>query len=150
MCREMTELFGSDVTIYPNLSYQDYLTQVEKGSLTIDSYPFGGYNTIVDSLFTGCPVVTIEGTKFYNRASTALTRRVGVDLSTSSIAECEKRVLLLLQNPTYLEQERAKLVDEEHLRKLLLDTDEPQYFVKAITHILANHPIADKSPVIIQ
>lgn len=150
MQREMHELLGDGVIIHPNLSYQDYLTRVEMGSLTIDSYPFGGYNTIVDSLFTGCPVVTIEGTKFYNRASTALTRRVGVDLSTKSISECENKVIMLLQNPELLEQERAKLVDEGRLRKLLLDTDEPQYFVKAISHIIANHPIADKSPVIIK
>lgn len=149
MCREMAELFGESAIIYPNLSYQDYLTKMEQGSLSIDSYPFGGYNTIVDSLFVGCPVVTIEGTKFYNRASTALTRRVGIDLSTKSIQDCQKKVLLLLQNPQYLEQERAKLVDEDRLRKLLLDTDEPQYFVKAISHILANHPIITKSPTII-
>ena len=148
--RDLTELFNGHVSIYPNLKYHDYLEKMEQAALSIDSYPFGGYNTVVDSLFTGCPVVTIEGTKFYNRASTALAKRVGVDLSTTSIEECKAKVLQLLNNPELLASYRTKLNDTERLRQLLLDTDEPQYFVKAIDYILAQHPISDKSPIVIQ
>jgi predicted O-linked N-acetylglucosamine transferase (SPINDLY family) len=150
MNRELQELFEGQVSIYPNLDYQEYLAKVEQGVLTIDSYPFGGYNTIVDSFFAGCPVVTIEGDKFYNRASTALARRVGVDLSTTSIKMCEEQVLALLDNPLVLQAERDKLADVDRLKRLLLDTDEPQYFVKAIDYIIANHPMPNKTPVIIQ
>jgi len=150
MNRELQELFEGQVSIYPNLEYQDYLAKVEQGSLTIDSYPFGGYNTIVDSFFAGCPVVTIEGDKFYNRASTALARRVGVDLSTTNIEMCEEQILSLLNNPKILKDARDKLADVDRLKQLLLDTDEPQYFVKAIDYILANHPMQNKTPVIIQ
>ena len=147
---EMSELFNQNVTVHGNLQYQPYLESMEKGSLTIDSYPFGGYNTIVDSLFVGCPVVTIEGTKFYNRASSALCRRVGIDLSTRSIADCEERVLDLIANSEKLTELRSRLDNEEHLRKRLLHTNEQVYFAKAIEYLIANHPVPGTEPIIIQ
>ena len=54
------------------------MQKMETGDLSADSYPFGGYNTIVDSLFLGKPVVTWEGTKLYNRAAAALLLRLGL------------------------------------------------------------------------
>lgn len=149
LANELNRLFKNQASVYPNLEYHDYLAKLEQGTLTVDSYPFGGYNTIVDSLFAGCPVVTIEGTKFYNRAATALTKRIGADLATDCIVECEQKILSLLENPEELTQVRDKLIDVDRLRQLLIATDEPQYFVKAIDYILANHPIPGKQPIII-
>jgi hypothetical protein len=127
--RELSEIFNGHVTVYPDLPYHDYLEKMEQGTLTVDSYPFGGYNTVVDSLFANCPVVTIEGTKFYNRASTALCRRVGLDLSSKSIEECKKRIVSAIKRPHLVP-------DVEVLRKLLIDTNEAKYFVSAIDKIL--------------
>jgi hypothetical protein len=151
--RELTELFKGHVSVYPDLPYHDYLAKMEQGTLTIDSHPFGGYNTVVDSFFVGCPVVTIEGTKFYNRASSALCRRVGLDFCAKSIDECEStlvRVLTSVTEPLELEVAREKLADVGRLRKLLIDTDETQYFVKAIDYILENHPISGHEPLTIR
>jgi len=150
LVEEMSRLFNQGVTVHGNLQYQPYLESMEKGSLTIDSYPFGGYNTIVDSLFVGCPVVTIEGTKFYNRASSALSRRVGIDLSTRSIADCEDCVLELIANPDKLMELRSRLDNEEYLRERLLHTNEQVYFVKAIDYLIENHPVPGTEPIIIQ
>jgi hypothetical protein len=155
--RELNEIFKGHVSIYPDLPYHDYLAKMEQGTLTIDSHPFGGYNTVVDSFFVGCPVVTIEGDKFYNRASTALCRRVGLDLCTKSIAECESMIVRVLNScptlfsePSELEVARGKLADVGRLRKLLIDTDETQYFVKAIDYIIENHPISGHEPLTIR
>ena len=148
--QELGELFNGNVSIYPNLSYHEYLEKMELAAFSVDSYPFGGYNTIVDSFFVGCPVVTIEGTKFYNRASTALARRVGADLSVGCIYDCSVRMQQLVQNPKYLEVCRQQLPDADQLRKQLIYTDEPQHFTRAIQHILANHPFEGKEPILIQ
>jgi hypothetical protein len=147
--REMANIFDGNVTVHYNLKYQDYLTEMERASLTIDSHPFGGYNTVVDSLFVGCPVVTIEGTKFYNRASSALTRLAGVDFSTTSIEECKKQTLELINNPEKLLKARNLLDNVPRLEQLLLHTEEPQGFVKAIDYILKNHPVPGTEPIII-
>lgn len=140
--RELSEIFDGHVTVYPDLLYHEYLEKMEQGTLTIDSYPFGGYNTVVDSFFANCPVVTIEGTKFYNRASTALCRRVGLDLCSDSIDACEQMLIDTLNSPRILDAARAKLSDVDRLRKLLVDTDETRHFVSAIDYILKNHRVS--------
>jgi len=138
--KHLNEFFGVDNWRYKtNLKYHEYLSEMEKAAFTIDSYPFGGYNTIIDSFFVGCPVVTIEGTQFANRASSALSRRVDLNwLITSNIEECAVKALDLVENPDYLKAMRNKLNDVERLRHLLIDTDEPKHFVDAIEKLIGS------------
>jgi len=138
--QDLSKMFGDEFIIYPERPYTEYLHLLEAGDVTLDSYPFGGYNTVVDSFFMGVPVVTIEGDKFYNRASSALLRRVGLkELITCSQKEYIARTVLLLQNPEYLKMVREKLVNVDDLKAKLCDTGEEAYFVKAIDFIMQNH-----------
>ncbi len=146
--KTLNQFFGYGNWRYDtNLKYHDYLASMEQAAFTIDSYPFGGYNTIIDSLFVGCPVVAIEGTQFANRASSALLRRVGLDdLIVSNLEECAAKALELASNPDYLESARSKLADVDNLQQLLLHAEEPGYFVKAIDYLIANHEQLQASP----
>ncbi len=127
-------------TIHLDKKYHDYLSIMEKGSLTLDSHPFGGYNTIVDSLFVGLPVVTIEGGQFYNRSAAALLRRVGLDdLITKDITSCKETLLRLINNPEILAEATNKLESLDNLREKLLDAPEPPGFVKAMDYLIENH-----------
>lgn len=149
----LNEFFGEGNWYYRgNLQYQEYLALMEQADFTIDSYPFGGYNTIIDSFFVGCPVVAIEGTQFANRASSALLRRVGLNyLITSSIVECQERALGLINNPTLLGDARQEVADVNKLQRLLLNTDEPKYFAQAINYLIENHNNlkGSKEPILI-
>ena len=65
-CQEIVELMKADniqITIAPQLPYNEYMILNEKCDFAIDSYPFGGYNRIIDMLFCGKPVVALEGDK---------------------------------------------------------------------------------------
>src|SRR5574340_33041 len=147
----LQDLLGPDTVVFYNLQYQDYLTEVEKGSLAIDSYPFGGYNTVVDSLFTGVPILAIEGTQFYNRAASALLRKVNMgEVVTNSLFECENMAVELINSPEFLKQKTKQLDSVDSLRSTLVTTDEPQYFVRAIDYIIEHHGEGGRQPIIIQ
>jgi hypothetical protein len=151
--RTLNDFFGEGNWFYRgNLQYQEYLALMEQADFAIDSHPFGGYNTIIDSFFVGCPVVAIEGTQFANRASSALLRRVGLDnLVSRSIENCHDIALGLINNPATLGLYRHKLADVDKLQRLLLNTDEPKYFTQAIDYLIENHNQLQQSrePIII-
>jgi|WetSurMetagenome_2_1015567.scaffolds.fasta_scaffold03042_5 hypothetical protein len=136
---QMTKFFNGNVTVYLDTPYQEYLSLLENGQFSLDSYPFGGYNTVVDSLFVGCPTVTIEKDRFFNRASSALMRKVGItDLITHSIEEYIETTLELIDHHDKLDSLRQDLAAKD-LKTLLVDTNEPIYFAKAIDYIIENH-----------
>jgi predicted O-linked N-acetylglucosamine transferase (SPINDLY family) len=138
---DLSEMFGDEeLAVCPEMPYQDYLTEMEKGSLTLDSWPFGGYNTIVDSLFVGVPVVTLEGTRFYNRASSALMRRVGLkDLVAKTKHQYVEKAIQYLGSSWDNKEAHETIADENRLRTLLCENGESDYFVKAFDYIIAHH-----------
>jgi predicted O-linked N-acetylglucosamine transferase (SPINDLY family) len=135
----LMDIFGEDYKLYFDTPYHGYLELLENGRFSLDSYPFGGYNTVVDSLFVGCPVVTLEGTRFFNKASSALMRKVELpELITSSREHYITKALLLIDNPQMLQNMRDKITNTD-LKTLLVDTNEPQYFADAIDYLITNH-----------
>ena len=48
------------------------------GDIYLDSFPFGGVNSLVDPLEIGIPVITWEGTTFRSRMGSALLRSLGL------------------------------------------------------------------------
>jgi hypothetical protein len=142
--RGLADLFGKNAIAYGNMPYQDYLEKMEAAQFTLDSYPFGGYNTIVDSLFVGCPVVTWEGNYFYNRASSAVMRKVGItNLIATNRQEYIDKALMLIDNilPDCGVDDMKKRVDALDLKTILVDNDEPKYFVDAVKSIIKRHTI---------
>ena len=140
--------------LYPSVLYEDYMTIIEEGDLGIDAYPFGGYNTIVDLLYTGKPVITFEGTAAYNRLSSALMKRLGLnELVATNRSEYITKIVDIINNDDYRNylNEKIKKID---LHDKIFDTDEPGYFKKAVDYLIDNHwKLKDdkiKSPIIIK
>jgi len=137
--QELTNFFKGAVTIYFDTPYHGYLEILENGRLTLDSYPFGGYNTIVDSLFVGCPVVTLEGTRFFNRASSALMRKVNLpQLVTTNRDDYVDKAVELINHPEELQHIRDAVTVID-MKALLVDTEEPTYFANAIDYLIKHH-----------
>jgi hypothetical protein len=136
----LSRILDNRTTIHLDKKYHEYLELLEKGSITLDSYPFGGYNTVVDSMFVGIPVVSIEGGQFYNRAAAALNRRLDLDdLITTDYESCKNKLLDLINNPDKLAIKTEALADIAHLEKVLLDAPEPRGFARAIDYLIDNH-----------
>jgi hypothetical protein len=127
----MLEYFGKDITIMPNLPYEKYMEVLANCHFTVDSYPFGGYNTILESLWCGRPVVTLEGTQWFNRAASYLLRRSGMDeLVTTSYQQYTEVAKMLILDNTKLEAmiQKTNTIDFEHL----VGADKVEDFVDAI------------------
>lgn len=135
----ISELFGNTATVYANRPIPEYLALMEQGDLCLDSYPFGGFNTIIDALYLAKPVVVQEGEFFCNRAGAALLRRVGLDeLVAHSEEEYIGKALRLVEDEDYRRSitERLRNLD---LRSLIFQRDDPAAFCRAIDYLVENH-----------
>jgi hypothetical protein len=132
-----------NAVFHTSLDYAEYMESAERGDVSINSFPFGGYNTVVEMLYLGVPMATLEGDRYYNRACSWLLRKIGMEeLTTTSPAELVKICADMIDN---CEKHREKLAGLD-LRKLLF-SEPNDYFLQAIQKLLADKP--QTSPIII-
>ena len=105
-------------------------------------FPFGGYNTIVESFYMGLPCLTIVGDRFYNRAASYLNEQVGMeDNSFDSPRDMINRAADMIVNPDLLKEQRNKLAAVDLKERLF--TLKGNHFLEAIQYIEANHPFTE-------
>jgi hypothetical protein len=144
LARDLGEVLPGGVVFYTNRGYNEYMEAMELAELALESHPFGGYNTIVDQLHLGIPIVTREGTRFYNRAASGLLRKIGLDeLVATTDDEYVEKAVRLLDDDDYRRDlsQRIKAMD---LRSMVFDSEEPKYFLKAIDYLMENHETLQK------
>ena len=150
---EVSALLKDAVRLHADKEYFEYMEEAEYADFALNSWPFGGYNTVVEALYLRKPVITMEGRKFYNKAGACLLRKVGLgDLVVQTTNQFIALTLRMLNDPDFLtaKQEHLRNID---LREILFDTDEPAYFEKAIEYLIDNHKQLQsdesRSPIII-
>jgi len=88
----------------------DYIQVASHGHISLDSFPFGGCNTVMDHVYLGIPIVTRVGDLWRNRIGAAILTRVGLgDLVAYSEAEYTDLAVQLLSNSSLLSQTRARV-----------------------------------------
>jgi hypothetical protein len=145
--KELTGVLGKkNIEIYPLLENNDYMYLFEDADMAIDSWHFGGYNTIVDALYLAKPVITLEGNKAYNRFGSALLRKLGLaEMVCTDPEEYINKILLLINNENYRNSlgSKLKMLNPENL---LFNPDSEKYFNKAIAYLLENQQRLKGSP----
>jgi hypothetical protein len=128
--------------LHSQQEYYDYMENAEQHDFSLNSFPFGGYNTVVESLYLGLPMVTLDGGRFYNRAAGHLLKQIGMpELIARTPAEYINIASELVLNKTKLNDYRQALAEMDLKAKLFtLDDD---YFKQAVDHIIANHPFQE-------
>jgi hypothetical protein len=85
--------------IHHRVGYAEYLHVLSRCDLHLSTFPFGGTNSIVDSMICGVPIVCLEGDHVHERTDAWAFRRVGMDdLITHSIEEYEKLASKLIDS----------------------------------------------------
>ncbi|MFN4269953.1 MAG: hypothetical protein ACK4HN_05680 [Thermosynechococcus sp.] len=126
--------------------YAEYMALMERGAFALDPYPFGGGNTVVDSLLIGKPIVTYEGQRWYNRIGSALLRQVGLEeLVATSDREYVQKALRLIKDADY-RQSLSQQLQQMDLDRLLFQSPEKEVFRQAIDYLIANHEALQHSP----
>lgn len=137
---DLREVLGANrVEVAPGMPYPKYMELLEQGQFSLDSFHFGGCNTVVDSLFVGRPIVTWEGDKWYNRIGSQLLRMAGLgELVATSEEDYLDKALRLAADDDYRLSLRQRLRDTDFDRTIF-DAGDARYFQKALEHLIANH-----------
>jgi hypothetical protein len=153
--RELSTLLkGAEIEVLPNLNYQQYMALLEEGDLGIDSYHFGGCNTMADSLYVRKLMASCEGDRWYNRIGPQMLRMVGLpELVASSPEEYIELVARLIHDDGYRGVLEGRLRQAD-LNNTIFSRRDAKYFRKAIDYLIANHETLrndrDRSPLRIE
>jgi predicted O-linked N-acetylglucosamine transferase (SPINDLY family) len=115
------------------------MQMMEQGDLCLDSFHFGGCNTIVDALFLRRPTVTWEGNRWYSRIGSQMLRQIGMaELVATNRDEYVKLALRLIEDENYRESISQRL-ERANLDETTFSTAGAGDFRQAIEYLLANH-----------
>ena len=88
----------------------DHFRAIGKVDLALDSFPYQGTMTTLETLSMGVPLVTLSGDTSSRRASSALLHRSGLgELVTESVQEYVSKAVELASSPERLRQLRASI-----------------------------------------
>ena len=88
----------------------EHLARHRCADLFLDTSPYGAHTTASDALWVGLPVLTLEGKSFPARVCASLLKATYLDeLITKTQEEYEDLAIALANNPTKLQQIKAKL-----------------------------------------
>ena len=90
--------------------YAEYLGQLQRADLFLDTWPFNAGTTASDALWAGLPVLTLAGRSFAGRMAASLLDAVGLpELITHGAAQYEALALRLAREPARLHGLRTRL-----------------------------------------
>ncbi len=135
--RQIREYLGEANVELPGAIHQEYWELLQTGQVGLDSWPFNGYNTIVDSLRAGIPLVTLEGEKCYERVGGALLRRVGLpELIAANVEEYVALAVRLIDDEAYRQELAGRI--GTGLERIYSSVDGDN-FADAIDYLLEHH-----------
>lgn len=127
--------------IHSEQEYYDYMENAEQHDFSINSFPFGCYNVLVESLYLGLPFISLVGDRFYNRAGMWLNDQIGMSENNFTVPrDLVNKAARLITEPELLRAQREHLAGVD-LKACLFN--ENTYFKQAVDYILCNHPFTE-------
>jgi len=103
-------------------SRSDVKALLAVGDIYLDTFPFGGVNSLVDPLELGIPTVAWEGSTFRSRMGSALLRQLGLEpLIATNEADYLGIARALASDPAVRESFKQKIVPAMERSPLFLD-----------------------------
>lgn len=119
-------LQDAPVRILPAVKRDALLRALEDADLYLDTFPYGGFNSLVEVFCAGLPVVTLEGPEARHRFGAAMIRRLGLPdfLITHSQEEFVATACRLAGDAELRAEIRAQIGSRERVLGLLADNSE--------------------------
>ena len=151
--KDVEEILGADHARLLATSGDSYMRAQEIGDFAIDSYPFGSFTSVADTLKVGKPIVAWEGDMCYNLAAARILRKVGLEeLVATSQREYIEVVCRLIEDEAYRNGLSERIWDLD-LDGRINDRREPAHFRQAIDFLIENHQAlqqgAARKPILI-
>lgn len=100
----------------------EYLARYRAADLMLDTYPYGSHSTGSDTLWAGCPLLTLRGETFPSRVAASLVSAAGLpQLVCESYADYGAMAIRLGNDPAALAALRRQL-EETRFSMALFDT----------------------------
>jgi protein O-GlcNAc transferase len=107
---------GRHLRILPWLTRPAFLGLMRRADVFLDTVGFSGFNTALQSMQSGLPVVTLEGRFLRGRLASGVLRRIGLDdLVVQSEDEYVARAVRLCREAKYRDGLRARIAASRHL-----------------------------------
>jgi predicted O-linked N-acetylglucosamine transferase (SPINDLY family) len=92
---------------------EDHLERQKMADLALDTFPYNGHTTTIDSLWSGVPVLTLKGRSFASSVAASLLTTIGLpEFITASRAEYEAKAIQLASQPAVLETLKQRLAEK--------------------------------------
>ncbi|HEX6957028.1 MAG TPA: tetratricopeptide repeat protein [Ferrovibrio sp.] len=104
------------------LPQDQYLARYQAADLVLDTYPYGSHSTASDSLWAGCPLLTLAGASFQSRVAGSILHAIGLpELAAASLNDYIATAIRLGNDRAALAALRRRLHDNR-LTMPLFDT----------------------------
>lgn len=95
----------------PRVPNAEHLARYRVADLALDTFPYTSHTTLSDALWSGCPLIGLEGNTFASRVSGSLLRAANMpDLITASLRDYQELILNLAREPGALDIIRERVV----------------------------------------
>lgn len=86
-----------NLEIVEGVEAKDYLKLMNGVDCAVDSFPWGGSNTVSDCIHLSKPVVVLQGTRWFNRIGPAMLRSIGLEelIAKTDVEYVEKTIRLI-------------------------------------------------------
>jgi len=91
-------------------TYEKHLSRYRVGDLLLDTFNYNGHTTTIEALWSGLPVITLQGKNFASRVSASILRSIGLEeLIAKTINEYKEKVIFYSKNPNEINVLKNKL-----------------------------------------
>lgn len=127
------------------------LVELREADLLLDSFPFTGFNTLVDALVVGVPVVSLRTPGLAGAIGAAVLERLGVadECVADTVEEWIAKVGRLADDPARRAALRDRL-SRDHVLSVVCDPAIGAHFRAAVEWMREQGPRRDGAPVLIE
>jgi hypothetical protein len=137
---QMREALGAgNFELATDMSYEHYMYAMEQGHFSLDSWHFGGCNTVSDSLFIRVPIVCREGGRWYNRIGPHMLRLAGVPELVAGSEEAYVQTALRLIEEEGFRRSLGERLERTDLDQTIYRKNDLPHFVAAFDYLMEHH-----------
>lgn len=126
-----------NAVVHPALTFPDYIRALALCDVHAATFPFGGTNSVFDSLGNGLPVVCLAPTDISGAQDSDFLQRVGLPgwLVAPDVEGFVDNLVRLATEPGLLDGLRAQLADRERIRSIFVQGGQPEAYAEALRRL---------------
>lgn len=136
------------VRVHPILNYNDYIREINRCQIHACTFPFGGTNSLIDSLRQGVVLVAMEGHEAHERVDADFIRKVGLPdyCVTHTTEEYVAALLKLVNEPAEWQRLHDHLLHEVDVSSLFMQEGKPELFGEALFALYEERVLEKSAP----